>query len=202
MSTDKRIDSYISKSAPFAQPILRHIREIVHEVCPDADETIKWGFPHFQYHGMLCSMAAFKAHCAFGFRKAAIMKNAVFLKKNQEDAMGHLGRITSLKDLPTDKQLKAMIGEAMMLNETGMSLPSAPKKKEKKDLNPPVLLLKKFEKSKKAAANFNAFSPSHQYEYIEWINEAKTEATLSKRVEQTIEWLLEGKRRNWKYEKR
>ena len=201
MTTDKRIDSYIAKSAPFAQPILVHIREIVHEICPDTEETIKWGFPHFQYHGMLCGMAAFKAHCAFGFWKAALMKNAAFLKKNQEDAMGHLGRLTSLKDLPTDKQLKAMIEEAMMLNETGASLPSVPKKKVKKDLTPPGILLKKFEKAKKAATTFYAFSPSQQYEYIEWINEAKTEATQLKRVDQTIEWLKEGKRRNWKYEK-
>lgn len=201
MTTDKRIDSYITKSAPFAQPILEHLRKIIHEACPEVNETIKWGFPNFEYHGILCSMAAFKAHCAFGFWKAALMKNASYLKQNQEDSMGHLGRITSLMDLPGDRQIKSMIEEAMVLNETGATLPSDKKKKEKKAIPIPELLLKKFEKAGKAASTFYAFSPSQQREYLEWITEAKTEATRLKRVEQTIEWLKDGKRRNLKYER-
>ena len=129
------------------------------------------------------------------------MKNASTLKQNQEDAMGHMGRITSLKDLPGDRHLISMIEEAMVLNETGVTLPSDRKKKEKKAIPLPALLLKKFEKAGKAATTFYSFSPSHQREYLEWITEAKTEATQLKRVEQTIEWLKEGKRRNWKYER-
>src|SRR4026207_417368 len=124
---DKRVDDYIAKSADFAKPILNHIRQLVHTVCPQVEETIKWSFPNFDYKGVFCSMAAFKAHCSFGFWKAALMSDATKMKDNQKTAMGHMGKITSLKDLPPDKVLIAYIKEAAKLNDEGIKLP--PRKK-------------------------------------------------------------------------
>jgi hypothetical protein len=128
------INAYIEKSANFAKPILAHFREIVHHTCPDVEEKIKWSMPFFDYRGeMMCHMAAFKQHCAIGFWKGTIMKDPVLRETAAtETAMGHLGRITSLKDLPSDKKLMAWIKEAMVLNENGIKLPSKVISKEKK----------------------------------------------------------------------
>src|SRR5882757_7669780 len=106
---EKAIDAYIARSADFAKPILNHIRELVHKACPDVEEKMKWSFPHFDYKGeMMCSMAAFKQHAAFGFWKAALMKDPILTETSKSEvAMGHLGRITSLKDLPSDKKMAA-----------------------------------------------------------------------------------------------
>src|SRR5688500_18245293 len=135
---DKRIDAYIEKAADFAKPILRHIREVVHKACPGVEETMKWSFPHFDYKGeMMCSMAAFKQHCAFGFWKAAIMTEAAKLKNKNEDAMGHFGQIKSLSDLPPVKQFTAMIKDAMKLNDEGVKLPPKKKTIDKKELEVP-----------------------------------------------------------------
>ena len=133
MGKDKRVDDYISKSAGFAKPILNHIRHLVHTACPQVGETIKWSMPVFDYKGALCSMAAFKEHCAFGFWKAAIMKDAEKLKANQLNSMGHLGKIRSLSDLPSDKILTGYIKEAAKLNDEGIKLPPRKKNTEKKE---------------------------------------------------------------------
>src|SRR5664279_3674411 len=130
---DKRIDVYIGKSADFAKPVLEYIRDTVHKACPDIQETIKWGFPHFDYKGMLCSMASFKQHCAFGFWKTALMKDAEEMLGKNEYAMGHLGRITSLKDLPPDKKITAWIIEAVKLNDDERKLPERKKSPAKKE---------------------------------------------------------------------
>ena len=196
---DKRIDAYISKSAEFAKPILNHLRKLVHAACPNVQETIKWSFPHFDYKGMMCSMAAFKNHCAFGFWKSSIMKDAKELRGKNEDAMGHLGKITSLKDLPPDTKITAWIKEAMKLNDDDIKLPERKKTDLKKDVQIPAELQKALDSNTNAATKFNGLSPSHKREYIEWINEAKTEATKAKRIDTTIEWVSEGKSRNWKY---
>src|SRR5436190_3668388 len=111
MQTDARIDAYIAKSADFAKPILTRIRSLVHAACPEVEETMKWSFPHFLYKGMLCSMAAFKEHCALGFWKA----NLILSKEASDDAMGHFGRIKNLSDLPADKTLISYIKKAMQL---------------------------------------------------------------------------------------
>jgi hypothetical protein len=128
-----RHDAYIKAAAPFAQPILTHLRELVHKACPEVEETIKWGFPHFDYKGVLCSMAAFKSHCAFGFWKSSLMKDSanVMAVENRE-AMGNFDRITSLEDLPGDKVLLAYIKEARKLNEDEVKLPPRKKTTEKK----------------------------------------------------------------------
>src|SRR5215471_14351950 len=129
---DKRIDAYIAKSADFAQPILRELRETVHEGCPEVEETIKWGFPNFTYKGILCGMASFKQHCAFGFWKGSLVIDG---NDNNVDAMGQFGRITSLKDLPPRRMLLAYVKKARQLNHDGIKVPRKSKPLgEKKDL--------------------------------------------------------------------
>ncbi len=203
MQKNKLIDTYISKSADFAQPILNHLRELVHKACPDGEEKMKWSFPHFDYNGeMMCSMAAFKQHAVFGFWKAALMKDPVLVETaKSETAMGHLGRITSLKDLPANKKIIAWIKESMELNDKGIKLPSKSKATDKKEITTPDYFEKLLNKNKKAAATFHSFSYSHKKEYVEWITEAKTEDTRNKRMIQAIEMMVEGKSRNWKYAK-
>ncbi len=200
---DPRIDKYIANAVDFAKPILTHLRELVHKACPETKETIKWGFPHFDYKGMMCSMAAFKQHCAFGFWKASLMKDKKLMENaKSESAMGHLGRITSLNDLPSNKTLTAYIKEAKKLNDDNIKLPAKPVAKEKREWVVPDYLLRALKKNKSALKTFESFSPSHKREYVEWITEAKTEETRNKRITTTIEWLSEGKPRNWKYMKK
>lgn len=201
-TTDKRIDAYIEKSAGFAKPILMHLRKLVHKACPDVDETIKWGMPYFDYRGSaLCNMAAFKEHCAFGFWKAKLMKDPEkIFNKDGKNAMGQFDRITSVKDLPADNIMTAYIKEAATLNEAGIKVPKP--KTAPKELVIPEALTAALKKNKKANTTFEKFPPSHKREYAEWIAEAKTEATRNKRIDISIEWIAEGKGRNWKYEKK
>jgi uncharacterized protein YdeI (YjbR/CyaY-like superfamily) len=194
---DPRIDAYIAKSAGFAQPILTHIRRLVHEACPDVEETMKWSFPHFQYKGMLCSMASFKEHCAFGFWKSSlIIKNG---DGETEQAMGQFGRITKLSDLPPKKVLMGYVKEAMKLNDEGVKSPTRAKPKTPRAVIVPEDLKRALQANTQALATFENFSPSNQREYIDWLTEAKTEATRTRRLETAIEWMAEGKPRNWKY---
>jgi len=200
---DPRIDLYISKSAEFAKPILIHLRELIHTACPDVQETIKWSFASFDYKGPMCSMASFKQHCAFGFWKASLMKDKSLVSNAEsESAMGHYGKITSLKDLPSDKKIIAHIKEAMMLNEKGIKLPPKKITAAKKEVVVPDYFLKQLQKNKKAFTTFNNFSTSHKREYVEWITEAKTDETKKRRMKSAIEWMSEGKSRNWKYIKK
>jgi len=200
---DTRVDAYIEKSQDFAKPILNYIREIVHKGCPEAEETIKWGFPHFDYKGMMCSMAAFKHHCAFSFWKGSIMKDPEkILDVERENAMGHFGRITSRMNLPKSKIFVHYVKEAAKLNDDGIKLPAKMKSIVAKDLVIPDYFMNKLKKNKKASAAFNDFSYSHKKEYLAWITEAKTDTTKEKRILKTIELLEEGKSLNWKYEKK
>jgi uncharacterized protein YdeI (YjbR/CyaY-like superfamily) len=201
-SYNKQVDAYLSKAADFSKPVLNHIRELVHQACPEVEEKIKWGFPTFEYKGMLCSMASFKQHCAFSFWKAAIMSDPQkILTVRGESAMGHLGQIKSLKDLPSDKILIEYIKEAVRLNQEGIKLPSKPKSTANKEIEVPTYFLQALETNKKALKTFEGFSYSNKKDYIEWITEAKTEETRNKRITQALEWLSEGKIRNWKYVK-
>ncbi|MEX2191314.1 MAG: YdeI/OmpD-associated family protein [Bacteroidota bacterium] len=198
---DKRVDAYIGRSAEFARPILIHLRSQVHKTCPDARETIKWGMPHFDHKGMMCSMAAFKEHCAFGFWKASLMKEHKSLfSRMGKLGMGHLGQIRSLADLPPGSVMSRMIREAARLNDEGTAL--APRRKTTTAVvkTPPVLA-RALAGSKKAKQTFDAFSPSHKRDYVEWITEAKTEETRTRRLETAIKWMAAGKPRNWKYMK-
>lgn len=195
---DPRIDAYIAKRQPFAKPILTHLRAVVHSACPDVEETIKWGFPHFQYKGMLCSMAAFKEHATFGFWKGRhIVPEA---ERAQEAAMGQFGRITSVKELPAKKVIAGYVKAAMKRNEMPVKKPAAPKPRVAKPVVVPAVLQKALAKNAKARAFFQSLSPSQKREYTEWITEAKREETAAKRLQTTIEWLAEGKVRQWKYQ--
>jgi uncharacterized protein YdeI (YjbR/CyaY-like superfamily) len=202
MSTDPRVDAYIDKAGDFAKPIMRHIRMLVHKACPLVEETMKWSIPHFDYKSeMMCSMAAFKQHCSFGFWKAALMKDPILVETaKSEVAMGHLGKITSVKDLPTDKKMIGWIKEAMELNDKGIKVSKAAIQ-PLKEIAVPEYFSKALKKNKAALKVFDAFSASAKKEYVMWLEEAKTEATRDKRMEQAIEWIAEGKQRNWKYMK-
>lgn len=201
---DQRIDAYIKKSAAFAQPILIHLRKLIHNACPEAEETLKWGMPYFQNEGaIICSMAAFKAHCAFGFWKAAIMKDPEnILHLADKHSMGHLDRITSVKDLPRDAVLISYIRQAAQLNKEKIKLPPKEKPLRPRKGVLPKIFADALLKNKKAKEHFDAFSDSKKYEYIEWITEAKTDTTMNERIKTSIEWLKEGKSRNWKYIKK
>jgi uncharacterized protein YdeI (YjbR/CyaY-like superfamily) len=196
---DPRIDAYIAKSADFAKPILNHLRKLVHTACPEVEETMKWSFPHFDYKGVLCSMASFKQHCAFGFWKAALIFGDSAPGKNPDDAMGHFGRITARADLPDDKVLIGYIKEAVRLNDEGIKLPAKPKSKEKRELAVPADFTTALKKNRTARTTFENFSYSHKKEYVQWITEAKREETRKQRMDTAIQWLTEGKSRNWKY---
>jgi uncharacterized protein YdeI (YjbR/CyaY-like superfamily) len=202
---DARVDAYIKNAASFAQPIMAHLRKLIHEACPDVEETIKWSFPNFDYKGsIMCSMAAFKNHIAFSFWKASLMKHADKFELNakSEVSMGHMGKITSIKDLPSDKQMLAYIKEAAKLNELGIKAPSKSKTVPVKEIETPVYLSNALNKNAKAKATFDKFSYSNKKEYIVWLEDAKTETTREKRLAEAIEWMAEGKIRNWKYVKK
>lgn len=197
---DPRVDACIANAADFAKPILRHIRKLVHTACPEVEETIKWQFPTFMYKGMLCGMAAFKNHCTFGFWKHELLfgKNGS-AKRADEGGMGQFGRLTLLSDLPKDAILLGYIKEAMRLNDEGVKVPSRSKPKVKIPLVVPSFFRDALNKNKKALATFDGFSYSHKKEYLEWLTEAKTEETRDRRLATTLEWLGQGKSRNWKY---
>ena len=194
---DPRVDAYIGESADFAQPILSHLREIVHQACPEVEETMKWSFPHFMDNGMLCSMASFKQHCAFGFWKGSLIFGEETARG--EKAMGHLGRITAVSDLPAAEVLTGYIKQAMRLNEQAVQASSTTKSTARAELEVPDYLEAALQTNQSAAATFEAFSPSHKREYVEWLSEAKSEGTRQRRLDTAIQWLAEGKPRNWKY---
>ena len=192
---DPRVDAYIRKAPQFARPILEHLRDVVHAACPRVEEDIKWGAPHFLHHGMLASMAAFKAHACFGFWRG----KELFPDGGAGGAMGDFGRLTSVGDLPSKKALTALVRQAMALNESGAATP----KRRAKPKPPPVpspAFAAALKASRQAAKMFAAFTPGQQREYVDWIDGAKREATRERRIAQAIEWIAEGKTHNWKYQ--
>jgi len=192
---DPRIDLYVANAPDFAKPILTEIRGRVHAACPEVEEALKWRQPSFEYKGLMCGMAAFKEHCVFGFWKAPLVLGAAAEGAN---AMGYRDKITSIADLPPKTVFKANIRKAMALNDAGIGV-EKPAKTAKPPVVVPADLAAAVKKNRKAQATFEAFSPSHRREYVEWVTEAKTEATRARRLAQAVEWLAEGKPRNWKY---
>lgn len=196
MARDPRIDAYIERAAPFARPILVHVRALVHEACPDIEETIKWGMPTFVHAGrILCGMAAFKQHASFGLWKHALVVGDA----QPRTGMGSYGKLASLGDLPPRKTLLAHLRKAMKLNEDGVKSP-ARKAAPKPSQGTPDDLAAALYKNKAAKATFDAFPPSCKREYVDWIVEARREETRARRLAQAVTWMAEGKRRNWKYE--
>jgi uncharacterized protein YdeI (YjbR/CyaY-like superfamily) len=201
-----RIDVYIAKSRPFAQPILEHLRQQVHKACPGVVETIKWSRPFFEYKGVILgNMSAFKEHCSFGFwgeEISAVLREEKLL---QPDAMGSLGRLTRVEDLPSNKQMLSLLRQAAAFIDSGeYTSPIAARNKvvkaPKPDAETPPQFMHALKASKKAAAAFAKLSPSCKREYVEWIADAKREETRDKRIATAIEWISEGKQRNWKYQ--
>lgn len=197
---DNRVDAYIAKSADFAKPILNHLRNLVHRACPEITETMKWSSPFFDHKGPVCQMAAFKQHCSFGFWNAALLKDLHKVLNTEVAAAGNFGRITNLTDLPDDDILIQYIQEAFDLNEKGVKTTIRKHNTgEKKELVVPDYFIATLSKNLQAMNNFEKFSPSQKKEYVEWIVEAKTEATRQKRLDTALEWITEGKTRHWKY---
>lgn len=193
MASDPKIDAYIEKAAPFAQPILRHVRALVHATIPDLDEAMKWGMPHFTYKGKnLAGFAAFKAH-------AAVMIHG---DGRQGDAMGQFGKIASLDDLPSDRDLAAKLQEAMArIDSAGTALkPKAVPKSPKAEIPMPDDFAAALAAMQGVRERFDAMPPGARREYLEWIVEAKRPETRATRIATAAEWIAEGKKRNWKYE--
>ncbi len=209
-SFDPKVDLYLANARPFAQPILFHLRELIHKACPTIVETIKWSRPFFEYKGhIVCNISAFTAHCSVGFwgeEIGAVLRAAGAVK---EEGMGTLGRITSLETLPPDKQMLTWLKQAIAFIDSGnYTSPIAARQKVVKSskegpapsLAIPEAFAQALKASKPAAKVFKEFSPSCQREYIDWIAEAKRPETRDKRMTQAIEWIAEGKQRNWKYQ--
>jgi hypothetical protein len=192
---DPRIDAYIENAAEFAKPILTRFRKLVHRGCPDAAETIKWRMPFFDYKGVLCGMAAFKAHCAIVFWRDI----KVNVGTSSARGMGRLGRITSTADLPADSVLLGILRQAVVQRDHPTPKPKLRRKPAKETPVPPDLK-QALAREPKATAVFHGFTPSHRREYIEWITDAKRPETRQRRIATTLEWLAAGKKHNWKYE--
>jgi len=208
--TDRRIDAYIAQAAPFAQPVLARLREDVHAACPDAEEAIKWSMPFFMHGGRnLAHMAAFKAHCAFGFEHG----RAVVDLGREAQAMGQFGRITKLDDLPTRAELRRLVRKAVALIDAGEAPPRAPKSGNGHAGAPahanhrvavppmPPAFIEALARHGAARRFFETLAPGHRRDYIAWLTEAKREETRQRRLAQALAWLAEGKRRNWRYER-
>lgn len=193
---DPRIDAYIRKSADFAKPILTHLRDTLHAASPEIEEDMKWSFPHFMYKGMLCSMAAFKEHCAFGFWKGSLV---IGKDAKSREAMGQFGCITKVSELPSKKILTSYIKKAMALNDAGVQAPRKAKAAAPKNAAVPADLAAALKKNKKAQTTFDAFPPSHKRDYVEWITEAKRDDTRRRRLETAVAQMADGKPHNWKY---
>ncbi|MFN2541040.1 MAG: YdeI/OmpD-associated family protein [Chthoniobacterales bacterium] len=191
---DPRVDAYIAKAAPFARPMLKQLRKMVHAGCPDVQETIRWGMPHFEYDGLLCGMAAFKNHCALWFWNRELVLGA-----NSERGMAQFGRIESINDLPDEKILIGYVHKAAAINQAGIKRPARSKPKKKLPPKVPDYFKAALAKNAKARGTFENFSPSQRKEYVEWVSEAKRDETRQQRVKMSILWLAEGKPRNWKY---
>jgi uncharacterized protein YdeI (YjbR/CyaY-like superfamily) len=193
---DPRIDEFIETAPEFARPILSRIRKLIHAACPDVTETIKWSSPFYEYKGILVATPSFKRHCALIFWKGRLLFKDLPASENPRKRLRH---ITSASELPVDRVLTGYIKQAVALNETGVKNPARNKSKAKKPLPVPDYFLTALRKSKKALAAFEKLSPSCKREYIEWIVEAKREETRAKRMKTAIEWITQGKSRNWKY---
>jgi uncharacterized protein YdeI (YjbR/CyaY-like superfamily) len=193
MKTDPRVDAYIKKAQPFAKPILKHLRKIVHAGCPNCEESIKWQMPFFDYKGPLCFMAAFKQHAVFGFWKGKLL-----FGKEHDGAMGHFGRLTSIKDLRSERELIGYVRKAVELNQRGIKQTRF-KSTAKRRLTVPADLKSALLKNAKARKTFEEFSYSHKKEYVQWVTDAKRDETRQKRLKTAIEWLAQGKPQNWRY---
>ena len=200
-NTSPRVDAYIAKSADFAQPILSQIRRLFHKASPKIEETIKWGVPHFEHNGLVGGMAAFKHHVSFGLWKGKFLNDPQGILGDAKASMCTV-KAKTVSELPADKILIAFIKEAVKLNEHDAKSPKPKvKKTAKKKLVVPAYFLSALKKNKKAFATFEAFTPGKRKEYVEWVTTPKQEATRKTRLATAVQWMAEGKPKNWKYMK-
>jgi hypothetical protein len=191
---DPRVDAYIARSRDFAKPILRHLRSVVRATDPQIEETLKWGSPAFMHKGIVCGMAAFKAHCVFGIWKGALLEETIAgLPKGAGKAMGHFGRITSLSELPDKDSLMRLVRAAVELNERGVKHPARSKPRRIRRLKVPAYFMAALRKDRKALATFEGFTYTNRKNYVEWVTEAKTEETRRRRLDTSVAWMAEGK---------
>lgn len=197
-TTDPRVDAYVAAAPEFARPILAHLRAVVHAGCPQVVETIKWRMPAFEHKGPLAGMAAFKAHAVFGLWKHELL---VGDDARARQAMGSFGCLRTLADLPPRRELVALVRRAAKLNDEGVK---APRRKTRPRRAVPLHpdFKAALARNAKARATLEGFAPSHRAEYVEWVAEAKRDETRARRIAQAVEWLAQGKHRNWKYERR
>jgi uncharacterized protein YdeI (YjbR/CyaY-like superfamily) len=196
---DSRVDAYIGKSADFAKPILTYLRQVIHETSPLITETIKWGCPSFDYKGPIIMLAAFKQHCGLNLWKASLIDDPQQIMRLNDESAGQFGRITNIADLPPKNILIDFIEQGVKLNEAGKKAPAPKATTEKTELVVPDYFAAVLNQHPQAKATFDGFSYSHKKEYLEWVIEAKTDATRDKRMQTAVEWLSEGKSRHWKY---
>jgi len=197
---DPRVDAYIARSAGFARPVLVHLRTLVHAACPEVEETLKWSSPHFMYKGMLCGMAAFKEHCAFGFWKEKLLRDRLEgLAVADRSAMGQFGRIAAISDLPDERTLLSLVREAVALNDRGIKAPARSRLKGNRRLKVPDYFAGALRRNRKALATFEQFGTTNKREYVDWVVEARGEETRQRRLDTAVTWRAEGKVRNWKY---
>lgn len=193
---DPRVDAYLANATDFAQPILAELRSRVHKACPEVTETIKWGMPTFTYHGILAGLSSFKQHCGFGLWKNDLVINRI---PELKDAISGLSRITTLRDLPNQREFARILKTAMQLNVEGIKSPRGATSKSAIAMHPDFAHA--LRNNPTAKKNLDGFSPSHRREYLEWIASAKRDTTRNSRIAQAVEWLTAGKHRNWKYER-
>ena len=203
-NTDARVDAYIEKAPDYSKPILKKLRRLIHRAHPSIEESIKWSTPTFEYKGIVAGMSAFKKHVAFGFWKATAMRDPEGLFKGDTKQSPFAVKVSSVKDLPPDKVIVAYVKEAVDLNERGVKASPSGGRKKKTRAAPkaPDDLMAALKRKKKALATFEGFSPSHKREYTEWVTQAKRAETRKKRIATAVEWMAEGKPRNWKYMKK
>jgi uncharacterized protein YdeI (YjbR/CyaY-like superfamily) len=201
-----KVDKYIGSAQEFAQPILNHLREIVHKGCPEVEESIKWGMPFFEFRGeIVCCMAAFKKHCRFGFwgkKIRVVLREANVAGMN---GSGWFDRLTHINELPDNKRMIDFIRQAAVMIESGnYTSPIAARNQKAKAKKSTVKMTKEFaaalKKNKKATTGFASFSPSCKREYVEWIADAKRPETRDRRIATAVKWIAEGKQLNWKYQ--
>lgn len=199
----KDVDAYIEEAAPFAKPILKKLRELIHKADPDIVESMKWSCPHFELQGIVASLAAFKEHVRFGYWRGVQVTGETDVMERMGQTEMAAAKLRDVKALPADDLILKWTRKAIELNRSGVKggpMADRAKKPPKPKLAPPHDLLLALQKNAKAKKVFEAFPPSAQRDYIDWITEAKQEATRQRRLTQAIEWIAEGKRRNWKYE--
>lgn len=196
------VDAYLYQAPPFAQPIIEHLRKVVYAACPEIEEGIKWNYPFFLYRGPVCAVAAFKAHCRIGFWKADLLRNDPAVAA----MLASMERVTQVSELPSRAALIALVQAAVKLNEEGVLAEWQKTQQERRSnpvpVKPPPALAAALKENARARKTWDAFTPSHRRDYVVWITAAKTEETRDRRVQQTVEWLAEGKTRHWKYQAR